>query len=267
MADHEHLREDPGGRRGWTKHLTWPVLLGIGWLIYELTHKPALGAMAVCLKFGLSDFRTARWLSRIDTDRGRGHSCFWLFLATGLYKTAMTGTVLAITLTMVAGALRPRGVQPPAQVFDWVGLKEAFIGAALTTLGGFILSVLVSHIALVTAMRNKVKLWLDGEVHRARKENVWPSCYPGAGRHNRAEFPIIVSLIFTLGIASITTLIGTTILLRGLGGWSFLAGLTLGLFVFGGGLRLFLRGTERFRRDLFARSPQECWGVPELEEG
>src|SRR5262249_40851610 len=149
---------------------------------------------------------------------------------------------------------------------DWQGLKDAFLGAAATTLGGFILSVLVSHLALVWALRHKVRLWLDGEVHRARRENVWPSCYPAGGRLNRAEFPIIVSLIFTLALATIGTLILATLMLRGLGGWGFLFGLGMSFFVFSGGIRLFLRGTERFRSEVFARNPQECWGVPEYDE-
>src|SRR5262245_29129752 len=145
MATHDPLTDDAEAGRGCTRHLTWPVLLGLGWLIYELTHKPALGAMAVCLKFGLNDFRTARWLSRIDGDRGRAHSCFWLYLATGLYKTAITGSVLAIAITLLAAVLGPRR-PPQPQVLDWAGLREAFLGAALATLGGFVLSVLVSHV-------------------------------------------------------------------------------------------------------------------------
>src|SRR5262245_39354899 len=199
MATHDPLTDDAEAGRGWTRHLTWPVLLGLGWLIYELTHKPALGAMAVCLKFGLNDFRTARWLSRIDEDRGRGRSCFWLYLAAGLYKTAITGSVLAIAITPLAAVLRPRGLPPQPQLMDWQGPKEAFLGAALTTVSGFVLSVLVSHMALASALRHKVKLWLDAGVHRARRENVWPSCHSAGGRTNRAEFPIVVALIFTLG--------------------------------------------------------------------
>lgn len=265
MAPHDHFTDVAPAEHGWTRHLTWPMLLGLGWLIYEITHKPALGAMAVCLKFGLSDFRTARWLSRIDEHRGRAQSCFWLYLATGLYKTAITGSVLAIGLTLLAAILRPRGLQPPPAL-NWAGLKEAFLGAALTTLGGFILSVVVSHVALACALRHQVKLWLDRDIHQARRENVWPSCYSAGGRLNRAEFPIIVSLIFTLGLVTLVTLIGTVLALRGAGGLAFLFGLGMALFVFAAGMRLFLRAAERLRREVFARSPEECWGVPEYDE-
>src|SRR5262245_11861942 len=96
MANREPLTDDAPPKHDRARYLTWPMLLGFGWLIYELTHKPALGAMALCLKFGLNDFRTARWLSRIDSDRGRAHSFFLLFLATGLLKTAISGKLLAI---------------------------------------------------------------------------------------------------------------------------------------------------------------------------
>lgn len=261
----QRLEEEPAPQ-GWTSYLTWPVLLSIGWLIWELTHKPALGAMAVCVKFGLNDYLTARWLSRIDGDRARGHSCFWLYLSSGLYKTAITGSILAIAITVLAAVLKPRGLQPQAPILDWQGLREAFLGAALTTVGGFMLSVLMSHLALVWAMRYKVKLWLDHEIHQARRKNTWPTCFPAAGRANRAEFPIIVSLVFSLGFVTLGTLIATTILFRNFGGWAFLTGMGLALMVFATGLRWFFRGTEHLRRAVFARTPEECWGVPEYDE-
>src|SRR5205823_1721793 len=52
----------------------------VGWALYELTTQPALGAVAVCLKFGWEDFRTARWLRRRDPNRRRGRACFWLYV-------------------------------------------------------------------------------------------------------------------------------------------------------------------------------------------
>jgi hypothetical protein len=267
MPTYDYLTDDARSDTGWTSYLSWPVLLGLGWLIYELTHKPALGALAVCMKFGLNDFRTARWLSRIDGHRGRAHACFWLYVASGLYKTAITGGVLALAITLFAGVLRPRGVQVRPQFLNWDGFKEAFLGAALTTLGGFILSVLVSMLALAWASRHRVKLWLDGALHHARRENIWPSCFPSTGRVNRAELPIVCSLVFLLGALTITVMIGTCFLLRGLGGLGFLAGLAAGLFVFAVGLRWLLATVERCRRDLFARTLTECWGVPEYDDG
>ncbi len=267
MATQDYVT-DLDSERGWSRYLTWPVLLSVGWLIYELTHKPALGAMAVCVKFGLNDFLTARWLSRIDTHRGRGHTCFWLYLASGLYKTAITGSVLALSITLFAAVMRPRPpvfrVQP--QILDWQGLKEAFVGAALTTLCGFLLSVLISLLALAWAKRHQVKMWLDREVHQARRDNVWPSCPPATGRVNRAELPIVVALLFALGFLSVAALLVALFVLRDVRGWSFLCALIAAMVVFAMGLRMILTRGERARRELFARNPAECWGVPEYDD-
>jgi len=64
-------------------------LLALCWVVYELTRQPALGAVAVCLKFGWEDFSAARWLWRRDPDRARGRCCSWLYFAWGLWKTAI----------------------------------------------------------------------------------------------------------------------------------------------------------------------------------
>ena len=80
----------------------WALLLIVAWLVFELTAQPALAVAAVCVKFGWEDFRTARWLRRSDPDRLRGRACFWLYVASGLWKTAITGTVQASGTTKIA---------------------------------------------------------------------------------------------------------------------------------------------------------------------
>src|SRR5947209_18895965 len=85
MENLEHPTADeerPG--RGWHGPFTWTGLLAVGWVLYELTAQPAVGAVAVCLKFGWEDFRTALWLRRRDPDRRRGRACFWLYAGNGL---------------------------------------------------------------------------------------------------------------------------------------------------------------------------------------
>src|SRR5579864_658654 len=103
--------EEEMERRGWFSrlHLSWPMLFVIGWLVYELTTKPTLGAVAVCLKYGWEDFRAAIWLRRVDPRRLRGRACFWLYLAWGLTKTAAVACLMSIAFAAVS----PKG--PPAQ--------------------------------------------------------------------------------------------------------------------------------------------------------
>ena len=47
----EYIGDEASGR---PRHalMTWPALVAIGWLIYEATAQPNLGAAIVCAKFG-----------------------------------------------------------------------------------------------------------------------------------------------------------------------------------------------------------------------
>src|SRR6478672_8194353 len=106
----------------------WPVLLAIAFLVYELTAQPGLGAAIACTKFGWDDFLTARWLRRRDPDRRRGKASFWLFVAAGLWKTAVTGVVVLFAVAFIDAMIRRRGGAagpPPA---------EALAGAFATAL-------------------------------------------------------------------------------------------------------------------------------------
>src|ERR1700733_2601344 len=89
-------------RSRWRLPFTWLGLLAVAWVIVELTHQPALGAVAVCLKFGWEDFRTARWLYHTDTQLWRRRSTFWLYLAWGLWKTAVVAFLMSIGFALVA---------------------------------------------------------------------------------------------------------------------------------------------------------------------
>src|SRR5438552_14652063 len=96
---------EANGRRSvrrWHGAFTWTGLLVVGWALYELTTQPALGAVAVCLKFGWEDFRTARWLGRRDPDRRRGRAHFWLYAGNGLLKAAGVASVMTFAMVTVA---------------------------------------------------------------------------------------------------------------------------------------------------------------------
>ncbi|MCE9533762.1 MAG: hypothetical protein K8T89_21930 [Planctomycetes bacterium] len=161
----ESQQPRPGG------FLTLPVILVIGWLIYEGTHEPAIAAMAMCLKFGLEDFRTARWLLRTDPDGGRGRSCAWLYIASGLWQTAVIGLAMVL-LTVVLDELIQGRPQKPK---DAVGLRKLLNGATLTILFGFTFSTLATYVAMLYAWRHRVRPWLNGSVHYARKQVSDPS--------------------------------------------------------------------------------------------
>src|SRR5262245_19924297 len=101
--------------RRWLRPFTWTGLLAIGWILYELTAQPALGAIAVCLKCGWEDFRTALWLQRRDPDRRRGSACFWLYAANGLCKTAAVAFIMSMAVVGVAQEKGRGQIRGPAE--------------------------------------------------------------------------------------------------------------------------------------------------------
>jgi hypothetical protein len=229
-------------RRSWRPHVPWPALALLGWLLYEFTAQPGLAAAVTCAKFGWADLCTARWLRRVDPDRLRGRTCFWFYLAFGMWKVALTATALMIVLVLLAACFR----RPAGN-----GLAPV-VGGTLAAAGlGFGLTFLTTYVAVGSALCNGVKVWLGSAPHRARAERFWP---PYEGRINAGPLVAVTTLVMTMWAVLIASV--SAILVWRPAGWSgFLlllgivaATLPVGLEVF-----RFLDGR------VFARSPQECW--------
>jgi hypothetical protein len=231
---------------GWRPRLTWPVLLLFGWALYEATAQPGLAAAITCAKFGWADFQAARWLRRVDPDRGRGQACFWYYLAFGLWKIAVLASSMMIALLFLGSFLnaRPagfnRGEVSPV-------LRGVFVAAGV----GFGLSFLTTYMALWTALRYRVKVWLGSAPYRARAERYWPPC---CGHTNAAPFVTVTTLILTLWGFLISLLI-----LAAFGGRFHVVVpallLAAVLLAFPGFLLIF----RVLDRRVFARAPHECW--------
>jgi hypothetical protein len=125
-----YISDRPSSNRWWSR-LTWPTLLFLAWAIYELTAQPALGAFAICTKFGWQEFKTAGWLLWIDPERKWGRNCFWLCLALGLGKILVASYALMIASGMVIDA------------FGQEKFKD-FLDKPDTPLRGIVLALVVS---------------------------------------------------------------------------------------------------------------------------
>ncbi len=185
------------GPSRWRLPFTWLGLLALAVLIIEVTHQPALGAIAVCLKFGWEDFLTARWLWRNDSDPWRRRGTFWLYLAWGLWKTAAVAFLMSIGFALVA----PRNAPFAAQA----GWRE-FLSTFLTTLVGFGLSALMTIQAVLCAWRGGVRLWLDSAVDRARRLDCWPPARFCEGRSNRLGY-LLLTALFLGGVVALVVLV------------------------------------------------------------
>jgi hypothetical protein len=234
---------DAGGQTRWLRvrpPFTWLGLLALAWLLIEITRQPALGAIAVCLKFGWEDFLTARWLYATDPHPARRRSTSWLFLAWGLWKTAVVAFLMSVGFALVA----PRNPPAALPVALW-----AFLGSFLTTLVGFGLSALFTGLAVFAAWRGGVRLWLDSAVHRARRASWWPPGPLCEGRTNRLGRLLLTSLGFTtLGVLLV-------LLAASAGPAGSLVAFVLSVAA----PVTLLVSRELIARQVWAETPDECW--------
>lgn len=250
-----HEDEDKSERDGWLSrlHLSWPMLLLAGWALYELTAQPGLGALVACAKFGWADVRTAFWLRRVDPDRRRGQTCFWAYLTYGLWKIAIMATLTMIVLGFVSAVVAQMVRQPQANN----GFSPVLGGALAAALIGFGLSFPIAYVALWSALRNGIRIWLGQAPGRARKDRFWP---PRHGGINAAPFVGFTLIILTLWfLAMLVVSLGVFLPPAG---WCLFMVLPVGWVILVAVLMksLFLKSVH-----VIAKSPQECWPVEEQE--
>lgn len=238
-------------RRGWFDrlHLSWAMLFLVGWVLYELTTQPTVGAVAVCLKFGWEDFRAAIWLRRVDPRRLRGRACFWLYLASGLAKTAGIAGLMSFTFVAVS----PKG--PGAQGQRWAAIMDMAAWTGLATLVGLVCSIVTLGYAAALARWGGFKLWLSRDIHRARHRNDWPPYGSSIVQNNRLNFLLIVVLLVVF-FPPVLVVISMIAIFAQLGN---LIGPMLGFFPTFGVPLLVLHGKDRLSRWLVASHPGECW--------
>lgn len=246
------MDDDPDRAGGWKPRLTWPALILFGWLLYEATAQPGLAAAVTCAKLGWSDFRVAYWLRRVDPDRRRGRACFWFYVAFGLWKVAVLATAVMFTLLFL-GSL----VHPGRRRFGGPGVSPVLAGVLVAAGVGFGLSFLATYVALWSAIRSRVKVWLGSAPHRARAGRFWPPCH---GLTNAAPFVTVTTLILTLWAFLLSLLV-----LGMIGGRLqvvFLGLLLAGVFLAFPAIALAFRMLDR---RVFAQTPHECWETPDGE--
>jgi len=241
----------------WSNVIVVSLLVALGWLIFELTAQPALGAVAVCAKFGWNDFRTAWWLRRRDLNRRRAAACFWLFVASAFWKMAIGAFVLLFVYGFAGSMLQPQ--QPanqPGQLMD--ALVPVFIAMSLTWLLGFGLSGLATARALWLSLRFRIKLWLDPTVQHARRYDIWPPV-GSANNGNRAHLLVWTTLFVIYFLLLLVAIVVLVAQVQHWPGWqeAFIV-LLMATVILGAILMLVARDLLATR--ILARYPAECWG-------
>jgi hypothetical protein len=241
MSDDALGQPDPP-RKAWRLPFGWLTLLALAWVVYELTHSPAIASVLICLKFGWEDFLAARWVWRSDPLPARRRCLFWIYLAWGLWKTA----TVAFLMSIAFAAVSPPGPLPQAVPQALL----AFLGTFFTTLAAIGLSTLFTAMAVLTAWLAGVRLWLDTGVHRARRFDFWPPTPFCEGRPNRLGTLVVTAL----GLVSFLGLIGLLSLTP-----AGQRGIVFGLFLPVGAPVVIGLARELILAKVRAEHPDECW--------
>jgi hypothetical protein len=203
MSSESYEFDDDQPTRRWKMPLTWPMLLILAWILYELTTQSALGIITVCLKFGWNDFQTAFWSWRRDHSRNRAWAFFWFYLASGLWKTALAAFAPLFLLPILTGLIGGRiqlagpGAAPLAQL----------ICGLLTFFWGFAFSALSTVIASCIALRSRTRIWLNSAIYQDRIDDCWPPLNVMSGWPNglgRSLSVAIFTISFTAAFSSVT---------------------------------------------------------------
>lgn len=231
MSDVVVESDDVAERSTWVERWSWGALLGLGFLIYELTARPSFGISVACLKFGWNDVRTARWLWRRDPRRGRGWACFFFYLAFGLWKVTAAAVIFTGCLTALVTVL---GRNPPEEFWHLAG----------TAAGGVVLLAVIPMIGVAFARRHGVRVWMDGSVSESRKENRWPPVATGFNAVSGLLFPAMIVPVMAAAFLAFKfcgqIFVPPAVFLTGVAIWSQFHGVT-------------------------AKSPDECWTDPATE--
>ncbi len=271
MSSESYEFDDDRPTKRWKMPLSWPAVLIGAWILYEVTTQPAIAIVTVCLKFGWNDFRTALWIRRRDLDRHRARACFWLYLASGLWKTAVAAVapliMLPVLFQLQAGAQQqPRPpADPPAQ----------FMAVVLTLFFGFVFSALTTIIASWIAWRHGIRIWLNSALRQDSLDDDWPPLHVMSSAVNHLSRPLTAALLtigFPVTLAFTVWLVANRQVQGGqppAQGALDSSALTV-LFVILGSLIgfpimiLFLR--EWLLKKVAAQTPGECWAESAIEE-
>jgi hypothetical protein len=261
----KHLEGHEQATRWTSGLLTWPALIAIGWLIYELTAQTELGIAAVCLKFGWHDLRTAIWLRRRDPEHDRGRACFWLYLSSGLWKAGVTAIVMMGAFAVVAAWLGPAQPQP---VVRWGVMPAWLVGVLVTALGSFGVASIATTWAFILALQFRIKFWLSSRVHRAQELDKWPPCGTYRQSDNRAGW-LLELVLGELFLILVETCCVSVMAITGDKQLNDLKGILLGLvciFLFLGSAKIVMMLDRFLKPRLIANAPWECWGFEESAE-
>jgi hypothetical protein len=241
---------DCAGRFRW---LAWPVAILVAIMVHQVTGSPIAAASLLAVHAGWKSFRCGLWLKSVDPVLARAWACFWFYLATAFWKAAawaLATVFLFVVVAIVAG-------QPPGE--------EEIIMEFFVLGGGICLSTAIGILALASALRGGVRVWVHSNV-RERCHSDFSQLgriggfYVGPLGHgfNHAVFVVATSLaVPVVGF-------GTALLIWSAAGArpndAPLIPTLLGFLILFPGSLLAIPAYAIIARRVIAKTPAECWG-------
>ena len=143
------------------------------------------------------------------------------------------------------------------------GRKDDIVtGVAASIIGlSFILSGVTTSIAIVLAMRKRLKVWLDPEIRIARRKQQWPPRSPGPNKIG-GVIKSTACLIAIFELVAGYGFLGWLIVKQQNGPVNIAMGVFIGIMMFlpiHAAAAAMLGGPEWALRRLKADTPQQCW--------
>ena len=254
---------------GLWERLPWWLILSVAGLVAELTNRPSMGVVVLCLKFGWSDFLTAFWLRRNDTDLAHGTTCFWFYVAAGMWRICLWSFLFFIvTLAAFGWFLEQRKQAQPAmkgQAHEFETELEACAGMWFTS--AFIATSLTIF-STVRACRQNKKVWLSSSLSQSRTQAEWPPNPPQSRSNQLRQCLSLAGIALAVSVA----VSGIVISIIGIGfvraaNGPFVNALAVCAFLLEMSCMLIapfwiLHVVDITNSRIGARTPQECW--PEI---
>jgi hypothetical protein len=169
--------------------LAWGSLLGLAWLICEITAYPLTGPLFAGVKLAWEDFRTAFWLRAVDPEPRRGRIGCRIYLSWGLTKLFLSTFAFCPLVELLHLVI---GGWLPAQGRNFAWDLQLLIGAWITMLATLVVLPLVALPAFWSARRLGQKVWVNSDVGESRRRGAWP---PRGGTANHFPFLELVILL------------------------------------------------------------------------
>ncbi|QDS97924.1 hypothetical protein HG15A2_11920 [Adhaeretor mobilis] len=232
----------------WPQQLVLPMLLALGWLLFELTANATLALFIACLRFGWQDFRTAIWLRRTDPHPRRAKAGFWFYLSSGIWKTAIV-PVLAVFVIGILWAMFASAHEDPNEV-----LVRQMAFALAVGMGASGILVIVVGVAVAFSLSGSLRMWIHHDLHRSRRENLWPPEWPHPlWRHDNRGRAILATALIVLTVTLPLLLFPLAVMLAPGAEIAVVLGIVFGVPI----TSTFLYAALRDK--VFASSPEECW--------